>query len=246
MAIADAGAGTRTQRAHFLYRSGDFAAEAESAMNVDVSIESIDFNSLRESIVALISMRRGATGPDLSDPQVLREVLENAAAEMFSRTFAAEIDKLICGYRVMLRESMIKGDDPELQAALNRARLQERILAGTAMADQAEACELLGLSSANASATMKRREDRQELMRFTIEGKVAYPLFQFDVEARRLYPVIGQLIAMKPSHWSDFRLLHWLTRSHLDFDGTPAEALATEADAVSAAFALEIEPAVTG
>ncbi|KAJ8138865.1 hypothetical protein OY671_007921, partial [Metschnikowia pulcherrima] len=70
--------------------------------------------------------------------------------------------------------------------------------------------------------TMKRREDKKESSRFSIEGRAAYPLFQFDVEGRRLYPQIAQSIARKPEGWSDFRLLHWLTRPHLDFDASPA------------------------
>jgi len=113
------------------------------------------------------------------------------------------------------------------------------------MVDQAEACVLLGLSKTNASATMKRKEDKGELLRFLIEGRPAYPLFQFDVEGRRLYPVMAALIAAKPATWSDFRLLHWLTRPHLDLDGAPAKVLGQE-EAVTAAFAREIEPAVHG
>jgi hypothetical protein len=93
---------------------------------------------------------------------------------------------------------------------------------------------------------MKRREDKKELLRFSIEGRAAYPLFQFDVEGRRIYPLMAQLIARKPKGWSDFRLLHWLTRPHLDFESTPGEGLADDGEAVLAAFEREIEPAVHG
>ena len=57
---------------------------------------------------------------------------------------------------------------------------------------------------------------------------------------------MAQLIARKPKGWSDFRLLHWLTRPHLDMDGTPAEALGTDAQGVLAAFEREIDPPVHG
>jgi hypothetical protein len=146
----------------------------------------------------------------------------------------------------MLRENLAKGDDAQLKAALNRARLQERILAGTQMADQGEACELLGLSGANPSATMKRKEEKNELLRFTVDGRAVYPLLQFDVENRRIYPALSQIIAKKPNHWTNFRLLNWLTREHLDFDDTPAAALGQSPEAVMAAFEREIEPEVHG
>ncbi|MBT0781475.1 hypothetical protein [Paracoccus sp. pheM1] len=165
---------------------------------------------------------------------------------MFSDLFSGEIDKVVDAYCVMLQESLAKSDDTELQAALNRARLQERILAGALMVDQAQACELLGLSAANPSATMKRKEDKREILRFTADGRAAYPLFQFDVEGRRIHPAMARLIALKPRTWSDFRLLHWLTRPRLDFGAVLAERLGVEADAVIAAFEREIVPAEHG
>lgn len=157
-----------------------------------------------------------------------------------------EIGKVVDAYGIMLRESLAKGEDPDLQAALNRARLQERILAATSMVDQAQACQLLGLSGANPSATMKRKGEKQELLRFTIDGRAVHPLFQFDVEGRRIAPGLAVLIARKPEGWSDFRLLHWLTRPHLDFDCTPAEALIAQPDAVRAAFDREVEQPAQG
>lgn len=110
----------------------------------------------------------------------------------------------------------------------------EMILRDTTMIDQAQACQLLGLSGSNPP-------DR-DVLRFTVDGRAAYPVFQFDVEGRRVFPALGEIIALKPIGWSDSRLLHWLTRPHLDFDGTPADALGTDGAAVVAAFAREIEP----
>jgi hypothetical protein len=168
-----------------------------------------------------------------------------AATTYLEEAFGRELQTVLNGYRLMLRESLARGDDEALKAALNRARLQEKILAGVPMADQAQACVLLGLSGANPSATMKRKEAGGEVLRFTIDGRAAYPLLQFDVEGRRIFPAIARIIAIAPA-WSHFRILHWLTRPHLDFDGTPAEALAGAADAVLAAFAREIEPVAHG
>lgn len=178
--------------------------------------------------------------------KLLAVAFEKVAERYLSDAFAGEFDKLISEYRVMLRENLAKADDAPLKAALNRARLQERILASTQMAEQAEACELLGLSGANPSATMKRKEDRHELLRFTLDGRAVYPLLQFDVEGRRIYPAMSHIIAAKPAEWSDFRLLHWLTREHLDFEDTPGAALGSDPESVIAAFERETEPAVHG
>ena len=160
--------------------------------------------------------------------------------------FQEEVDQLVRAYRTMLRESMVKGDDKELKKALTRARLQEKILANTAMADQAQACELLGLSSSNASSTMKRKEDKNEVLRFTVDGRAAYPLFQFDIDERRIFPALIKLIEMKPDNWSNFRLLYWLTRPHAEFEDTPADALRSDHDAVIAAFERAIQPVEHG
>lgn len=172
--------------------------------------------------------------------------MKAAFVTLFSDRFSEEIEKVVDAYRLMLRESLVKGDDGKLQAALNRARLQERVLASTSMVDQAQACELLGLSATNTSATLKRREEKRELLRFNVDGRAAYPLFQFDVEGRRVFPAVARLIALKPETWSDFRLLHWLTRPHLDFGRAPSELLGSQEQAVEDAFKREIEPPVHG
>ncbi|RDW13498.1 hypothetical protein DIE28_07875 [Paracoccus thiocyanatus] len=227
------------------------SAFTAGSVHVDVSVgaASADIDqwySAVEARTAPASARPGSEKAVGKASGMLREAMKAAFAEVFSNRFSSEIDKVVDAYRVMLRESLAKGDDTELQAALNRARLQEKILAGTVMVDQAQACELLGLSAANPSATMKRKEDKREILRFTVDGRAAYPLFQFDVERRRIHPAMARLIALKPQGWSGFRLLHWLTRPHLDFGAAPAERLGAEADAVIAAFEREIVPAEHG
>lgn len=242
----------RARRRHTFYASRGIAAEAESAGSVciDVSFQpdSMNLDLLLEAVATTpslpehVEVKTGAT----MTAKAVREAVKSVVAEAFSRRFAAEIAKVVDAYRLMLRESLAKGEDPELKAALNRARLQEKILASTSMVDQAQACQLLGLSQTNPSATMKRKEDKQELLRFTIDGRAVYPLFQFNVEGRRIFPAMARLIAEKPRSWSDFRLLHWLTRPNLDVNGTPAEALGRDEHAVMAAFEREVEPAAHG
>lgn len=141
---------------------------------------------------------------------------------------------------------MVKDKHQTLKAALDHVKLQERILADVTMVDQRQACTLLGLSEAIVAAAMCRKEENGEVIRFMIEGRPAYPSFQFDVDGRRIVPAIARLIAAKPPGWSDFRLLHWLTRPHLDFNGAPAAELAYNAEAVLEAFDREIESPAHG
>lgn len=236
-----------------IYASKRLAAAAlengHVVVDFSISRDPGDLVLLKDALAA--AAPKGATkgvGTKITDAaaKLLADAFEKVAERFLRDAFTTEFDKLISEYRVMLRENLAKGDDAALKSALNRARLQERILASTQMADQSEACELLGLSGANPSATMKRKEEKHELLRFTVDGRAAYPLLQFDVEGRRVYPALSQIIAAKPAHWSDFRLLNWLAKPHLDFDESPGAALGREPEAVIAAFAREIEPEVHG
>lgn len=240
--LGRASASAANRLAHIALRNGHIAVDVSMPRDTD------HLALLREALASAGSeTAKTAEEPNnVTSAKRLAAILEKAAERFLRNAFSTEFDRLISEYRVMLRESLAKGDDVELKAALNRARLQERILAATPMADQGEACELLGLSGANPSATMKRKEERREVLRFSVEGRAAYPLLQFDVEGRRVYPVMAQIIAARPEHWSDFRLLHWLTRPHLDFEEAPAAALGTDPEAVFAAFEREIEPEVHG
>lgn len=229
----------------------DAAAADNRHVVVDFSISQDPKNllALREAL-ALSAPKAApkASGGKLpaATVKLLAAAFEKVAARYLQDKFSTEFEKLISEYRLMLRENLATGDDAQLKAALNRARIQERILASTQMADQAQACELLGLSGANPSATMKRKEKNNDLLRFTVDGRAAYPLLQFDVEGRRIYPALSKIIAEKPEHWSNFRLLHWLTRPHLDFEDSPSTSLGSEPEAVMAAFEREIEPEVHG
>lgn len=124
--------------------------------------------------------------------------------------------------------------------------LQKKVLSMTTMVDRAQVYELLGASEIGSSARMQRYRENQEILCFTDDGHEVYPLFQFDVDRHGIFPVIARLIAMKPEGWSDLRLLHWLSRPHLDFGTTPAEELGTAEAKVIAAFEREIVPPVHG
>ncbi|MBY5374639.1 hypothetical protein ELG72_27780 (plasmid) [Rhizobium leguminosarum] len=237
---------------HMLYTSRDITVSALTAgsihVNVSIDADPADIDKWRAIVESDVAITAQAKPKQIRDkvPRALREAMEAAFVDVFSNRFSGEIGKVVDAYRVMLRESLAKGTDSELQKALNRARLQEKILASTSMVDQPQACELLGLSGTNPSATMKRKEEKREILRFTIDGRVSYPLFQFDVEGRRIFPTMAKLIALKPETWSDFRLLHWLTRPHLDFETAPAEKLGAEDAEVIEAFKREVVPAEHG
>lgn len=159
--------------------------------------------------------------------------------DLTSDIMADELTAFAEQYRRLLREGMATGEDRVVRDTLNRVRLQERLLDSVHLVSQKEACELLGMSKKNPSATMSRKEENGELLRFTRDGRAVYPLLQFDPDARRLYPEIKEMIAMAEGWRSHYQILSWLVRPHLDFDGTPAEALKTHGDAVIAAFARE-------
>ena len=238
MAVAEASNPGKEKARSPLYAARGVSASATDAAHVDVSVS---LGSDPDNLEVLSKLVKGAKAA-----KSLLEHMEEIVSQYVSRALSDELEEMTRAYRLMLRETMPQGDDMALQAALNRARLQERILAETPMADQAQACELLGLSSANPSASMRRKERQGGLLRFTVDGKALYPLFQFDVENRRVFPAMADVLAAKPEHWSDFRLLNWLTSPHLDFDDVPADALAADPDTLLAALARAAEPVTHG
>ncbi|MFC3838176.1 hypothetical protein [Paracoccus rhizosphaerae] len=81
------------------------------------------------------------------------------------------------------------------------------------------------------------------LLRFRVAGTWRYPVFQFDSANRRVDPrFVEILVAARAAEWSDFRLLNWMMRPHLDFDGVPADGLQDPGTDVLAAFLRQIEP----
>lgn len=221
------------------YSDQHMKAESIGLVSVNVTIrDAVNIDGVQRLDKALAKVKVAT--------KARRLAIQKAAEHLLERAFSREIDHLVDAYRVILRESLVRPNDPAIQSALNRARLQERILSSTSMVNQTEACELLGLSKANPSATMRRKEERGEILRFSIEGRAVYPFFQFDVESRRIHPAILRLIDMRPESWSDFRLLYWLTRPHVDFGAAPEAMLGSDPDGVIAAFEREIEPVVHG
>lgn len=167
-------------------------------------------------------------------------------AEAVEAALSAEIKTLADSYRKMIRDELPSGRNLAVKTALNRVRVQEQFLATLDMADQGEACELLGLSRSNPSATLRRKEDRGELIRIDRDGRPFYPLFQFDVDGGRIHPVIREINRLRPAHWSNMRVCYWLTRAHADFGCPPAELLGRADEEILDAFRRAIEPETHG
>lgn len=160
--------------------------------------------------------------------------------------FTTELTQLADNYRRLIRESLPSGKNLAVKTALNRVRVQERILAELDLADQSQACELLRLSKSNPSATLKRIEERGGLVRIDRDNRPFYPLFQFDVENGRIHPVITEINRMRPESWSNMRLCYWMTRKHADFGRAPAELLGQADDEILVAFHRATLPEVHG
>lgn len=167
-------------------------------------------------------------------------------ADAAEAALSAEVRVLADTYRRMIREDLPTGRNLAVKAALSRVRAQEKFLAGLDMADQSEACELLRLSKSNPSATLKRIEDRAGLIRIERDGRPFYPLFQFDVEAGRIHPVMLEIMRLRPAHWSNIRLCYWMTRKHADFGRAPAELMGQDDRELLEAFRRAIEPETHG
>lgn len=234
--------------------SANYAQSEDSNRQTLLVPVTIDFTTLApelgvlagewsETAPAVAQMMRALMAKAPLKEQSLLQDLSKAA---LTRALAAEVGHVVDAYREHLKRSYTQGDDPVLKKALNRVRLQNDLLKSTTLVDQKSACELLGKSPSNPSATMKRVESDLALLKFNHHGRVGYPLFQFDIDNRRIFPLIKKIRKIQPEEYSDFMLLHWLTRPHLDFDGPPADALKTGPDAVLEAFSREVEPVLHG
>ena len=99
------------------------------------------------------------------------------------------------------------------------------------MLSEAEACECLGLLSADPPQALPQYQG--QMLGFPIDGQSRYPAFQFDTASRRIYPCFQSLLELtQAARWSDFRILNWMLRPHFDFEGSPADALAEHGDDV--------------
>jgi hypothetical protein len=138
-------------------------------------------------------------------------------------------------------ESSTSENSRQLGTASNIARLQAKVLANCAWVEHQAACALLRISASDTSTSAEAKSLFGDILRVMVDGRLVYPLFQFDVEGHRVLPTMVKIHNAKPTGWSDYRLLYWLTTPHSDLGCTPAEALSSAGSAVLSAFGRAIQ-----
>lgn len=162
------------------------------------------------------------------------------------RTLEAAIDGIAKDYRSQLLADLPTGSNPKLLEAMERVKLQAKLLRRIVPVGRSQACVLLGFSDKNPAATMGSKERSGQILAFTLNGKIVYPLFQFDVENQRLFPVMKDLISELDDKHGKFYLLYFLTNRNRVFSNeAPANFLRADPEKVLAEFRDEIERLAT-
>jgi len=244
--------GSEDTDVHRIFKSRKISLSAirSTDVNVDVKLDAndIDLGAMIRELQTILD-RKG--GPSLDSASLLKEMrtsLRQAVEKTLERSLADEFDAIVAAYRDMLERRMASGQDEAISRAMTRAKLQMDILSSVSMVNQAEACALLGLSDTNPSATLRRYEAKDRILRFDLKGKAAYPLFQFDVTERRIHPVLLKLLKMRTDDWGGKMVfLHWLTRPNRSLgDAKPCDQLAQNSDAILRSFSTEIVAPLNG
>lgn len=235
-----------------VFRSERSRVSASEATDVTVEMRldltPLDVEPALQRLEGLLARQAGSqigAGALLS---MTREVMTEVIGARLERELGGEFDDIVAAYRDMLELRVAAGHDEQISRALTRAKLQSDTLASVPMVGQAEACALLGLSGTNPSATLRRYEARDRILRFDWRGGAAYPLFQFDVEERRVHPTLLRLLEMRTDAWGGrMALLHWLTRPNRSLQGArPCDRLGDGGGEVVQSFAAELAEALNG
>lgn len=162
------------------------------------------------------------------------------------RTLTTTIAGIAKDYRSQLLADLPTGSNPKLLEAMERAKLQAKLLRRIVPVSRSEACVLLGYSGKNPAATMGGKERNGQLLAYSLNGKIVYPMFQFDVENQRLFPVMKDLISELDDKHGKFYLLYFLTNRNRVFSNeAPANFLGADPEKVLAEFKDEIERLAT-
>lgn len=179
---------------------------------------------------------------------MLRYIMMQAIQVSLKRIFTVESDEIMATDRKMPERRAARGRDEAVSKALSGAKLMREVLTSIPMLAQAEACELLGLSVSNSSAELGQLEKKGEILRFDWMETASYPLFQFDVDGRRVHPALIKLIEMRTEEWGgNLALLYWLTRPNRSLGGAkPCDRLNVDEDRILRSFAAEISSPLIG
>ena len=229
-----------------LFRSemSKVSVSESTKVTVDVKLDEkhLNLKALLPRLQSLLDRQAGLPMEAGALHSMMRSVLKEVIETSLQRELTGEFAEIIAAYRDMLERRVASGHDESISRALTRAKLQNETLASVPMVEQGEACALLGLSDANPSATLKRYETRNRILRFDWKGKAAYPLFQFDVAERRIHPTLIKLMDMRTETWGGkMALLYWLTRPNRSLGGArPCDRLTEDAEAILESFSAEI------
>lgn len=235
-----------------IFRSRKSSVSVPRSMDVSVDIKldanDIDLGAMLRELKTMLD-RQGGPSPDAASLlKMTRASLKQVVEKTLERSLTGEFDAIVAAYRDMLERRMASGQDEAISRALTQAKLQTEVLSSVSMVDQAQACALLGLSETNPSATLRRYEAKDRILRFDLKGKAAYPLFQFDVVERRIHSVLLKILKMRTDDWGGkMALLHWLTRPNRSLGGAkPCDRLAQDSDAILKSFSAEIAEPLNG
>jgi hypothetical protein len=234
----------------FTSKKSKVSASSSADVNVALKLDAKDVD-LKDALSKLQSLLKDQASAPLKTNTLMemtRSVMKEVIEAGLKRQLGDEFNEIVAAYRDMLERRMASGQDEALSRALTRAKLQTETLSSVPMVEQGQACTLLGLSDANPSATMKRYEAKDRILRFDWKGKAAYPFFQFDVAERRIYPALLKIMKMRTDDWGGkMALLHWLTRPNRSLGGgRPCDRLTEDADALVVAFEAEISAPLHG
>lgn len=124
----------------------------------------------------------------------------------------------------------------------NKASVAARLLARIDLIDSGEACALLRIHTDDPESAMQAMACDGALITLDQNGRTMLPLFQFDTELGRVFDVVRDILKLRPAHISNLRLCYWLTRTHVDFGGPPADRFGKDDATIVAAFKRYIEP----
>ena len=247
---AEADLGNGDVRRVFRSRKSSVSAPRSLDVRVDVKLDAddIDLGAMLRELQTMLDRQGGPSLDAASLLQMTRASLKQVVEKTLERSLTGEFDAIVAAYRDMLERRMASGQDEAISRALTRAKLQTEVLSSVPMVDQSQACALLGLSDTNPSATLRRYEAKDRILRFDLKGKAAYPLFQFDVAERRIHPVLLKILTMRTDDWGGkMALLHWLTRPNRSLGGAkPSDRLAQDSDAILKSFSAEIAEPLNG
>lgn len=123
-----------------------------------------------------------------------------------------------------------------------KAGAEKRLLASFDLIDAPMVGALLQIETDNVEGAVQALVCERAMIALVQDGKTVFPSCQFDARVCRIYDVVGTILKLRPESISDMMLAYWMMRTHVDFDGPPADQFGKDDAAVLAAFERYSEP----